>query len=228
MALSSGGSISMGQIAAETGVALSGVSLYNRSRVMSGSNPYGYYPASMTSLPDSMSEFYGTAFANVPQSACLLEGTLISMADGTTKKIEELVAGDSLKSISIEGLPLDETLHFAWTSANPNITTTDTIVVNATKVEAFAIYNINNGLLKATAEHVHLVKREAVYMFVQSSELLEGDILLDGQLNEVVITSVVNDRMLDSESVNVYLIDVETIDLFIANNIITHNKKPIV
>jgi hypothetical protein len=175
-----------------------------------------------------MSEFRGTSFANVPQSSCLLEGTLISMADGTTKKIEELVAGDSLKSISIEGLPLDETLHFAWTSANPNITTTDTIVVNATKVEAFAIYNINNGLLKATAEHVHLVKREAVYMFVQSSELLEGDILLDGQLNEVVITSVVNDRMLDSESVNVYLIDVETIDLFIANNIITHNKKPIV
>lgn len=227
MALSSGGSISMGQIAAETGVALSGVSLYNRSRVMSGSNPYGYYPASMTSLPDSMSEFYGTAFANVPQSSCLLEGTLISMADGTTKKIEDLVAGDSLKSISIEGLPLDETLHFAWTSANPNITTADTIIVNATKVEAFAIYNINNGLLKATAEHVHLVKREAIYMFVQSSELLEGDVLLDGQLNEVVITSVVNDRMLDGESVNVYLIDVETIDLFIANNIITHNKKPI-
>lgn len=227
MALSSGGSISMGQIAAETGVALSGVSLYNRSRVMSGSNPYGYYPASMTSLPDSMSEFRGTSFANVPQSSCLLEGTLISMADGTTKKIEDLVAGDSLKSISIEGLPLDETLHFAWTSANPNITTADTIVVNATKVEAFAIYNINNGLLKATAEHVHLVKRESVYMFVQSSELLEGDILLDGQLNEVVITSVINDRLLDGESVNVYLIDVETIDLFIANNIITHNKKPL-
>jgi hypothetical protein len=227
MALSSGGSISMGQIATETGVALSNVSLYSRSRAMSGTNPYGYYPASMTSLPDSMSEFRGTTYANVAQSSCLLEGTLISMADGTTKKIEDLVAGDSLKSISIEGLPLDENLHFAWTSANPNITASETIVVNATKVEAFSLVNINNGLLKATAEHIHLVKREAVYMFVQSSELLVGDILLDGQLNEVVITSAETERMPDEQSVNVYLIDVEAIDLFIANNIITHNKKPL-
>ena len=228
MALSSGGSISMGQIATETGVALSNVSLYSRSRAMSGTNPYGYYPASMTSLPDAMSEFWGTTYADIPQSSCLLEGTLISMADGTTKKIEDLVTGDSLKSISIEGLPLDETLHFAWTAANPNITASQTIVVNATKVEAFSLVNINNGLLKATAEHIHLVKREAVYMFVQSSELLVGDILLDGQLNEVVITSAETERMPDEQSVNVYLIDVEAIDLFIANNIITHNKKPIV
>jgi hypothetical protein len=226
MALSSGGSISMGQIATETQVALSGVSLWNSSRRMSGSNPYGYYPASMTSTPDSMSEFRGTAFANQTQASCLLEGTLISMADGTTKKIEDLIVGDALKGISIEGLPLDETVHFAWTSENPSITTTDTIVVNATKIEAFAIYNINKGLLKATAEHIHLVKREAIYMFVQSSELLVGDIVLDSQLNEVVITSVENERMEDDHSVNVYLIDVETIDLFIANNIITHNKKP--
>jgi hypothetical protein len=70
------------------------------------------------------------------------------------------------------------------------------------------------------------VKRESIYKFVQSSELLVGDIVLDSQLNEVVITSVENERMEDDHSVNVYLIDVETIDLFIANNIITHNKKP--
>lgn len=228
MALSSGGSISMGQIATETGVALSNVSLYNRSRAMSGSNPYGYWPASMTSLPDSMSEFRGTTFANVPQSSCLLEGTLISMADGSTKRIEELVAGDSLKSINIEGLPLDEAAHFAWTAKNPNITTADTIVVNATKIEAFALYNINNGLLKSTAEHIHLVKREQIFMFVQASEILVGDILLDSQLSEIAVTSIVNERMEDNKSVNVYLIDVETIDLFIANNIITHNKKPLV
>jgi hypothetical protein len=228
MALSSGGSISMGQIATELGVAASNVSLYNSSRTMSTTNAYGYWPASMTSLPDGMSEFWGTAYANSPQSACLLEGTLISMADGSFKRIEQLVPGDSLKSINIEGLPLDETLHFAWTSQNPNITIADTIVVNATKVEAFALYNINAGLLKATAEHVHLVKRETVYMFVQSSELLVGDILLDGQLTEIVITSVEHERLPETQSVNVYLIDVETIDLFIANNIVTHNKKPIV
>lgn len=228
MALSSGGSISMGAIAAETGVALSNVSLYSRSRAMSGTNPYGYYPGTMNSLPDSMSEFWGTTYANVPQSSCLLEGTLISMADGSVKRIEELVTGDSLKSISIEGLPLDENLHFAWTAQNPNITTADTLVVNTTKIEAFALYNINNGLLKSTAEHIHLVKREQVFMFVQASEILVGDTLLDSQLNEVTVTSVENERMPDNQSVNVYLIDVETIDLFIANNIITHNKKPLV
>lgn len=227
MALSSGGSISMGQIANETGVALSGVSLYNRSRAMSGTNPYGYYPASMTSTPDSMSEFFGTTYANVPQSSCLLEGTLIAMADGSTKRIEQLIVGDALKGVSIEGLPLDESLHFAWTSKDANITLTETVVVNATKIEAFSLYSINGGLLKATAEHIHLVKRELTYMFVQSSELLEGDILLDAQLNEVVINSITSERLPDNKSVNVYLIDVETIDLFIANNIITHNKKPI-
>lgn len=227
MALSSGGSISMGQIATETGVALSNVSLWSRSRAMSGTNPYGYYPASMTSLPDSMSEFRGTAYANQSQQSCLLEGTLISMADGSTKRIEQLISGDLLKGVSIEGLPLDETLHFAWTAKNPSITLSDTIVVNATKVEAFALYNINGGLLKATAEHIHLVKRELTYMFVQSSELLVGDILLDGELKEIAITSVVNEKIAEGKSVNVYLIDVETIDLFIANNIITHNKKPL-
>ena len=228
MALSSGGSISMGQIATETGVALSNVSLYSRSRAMSGTNPYGYWPASMTTTPDAMSEFWGTTYANVPQSSCLLEGTLISMADGSTKRIEQLIVGDSLKSISIEGLPLDEASHFAWTAQNPNITASETIVVNATKIEAFSLYNINNGLLKSTAEHIHLVKREKVFMFVQASELLVGDILLDSQLKEVTVTSVENERMLENQSVNVYLIDVEAIDLFIANNIITHNKKPAV
>lgn len=227
MALSSGGSISMGQIATETGVALSNVSLYSRSRAMSGTNPYGYYPASMITNPDSMSEFRGTTYANVPQSSCLLEGTLISMADGSVKRIETLIAGDSLKSISIEGLPLDENLHFAWTAENPNITIADTLVVNTTKIEAFSLYNINNGLLKSTAEHIHLVKREQVFMFVQASEILVGDILLDSQLNEVTVTSLENERMPEGQSVNVYLIDVETIDLFIANNIITHNKKPL-
>ena len=64
-------------------------------------------------------------------------------------------------------------------------------------------------------------------MFVQSSELLVGDILLDGELKEIAITSVVNEKIAEGKSVNVYLIDVETIDLFIANNIITHNKKPL-
>lgn len=152
---------------------------------------------------------------------CLLGDAIIEMADGTTKLLMDLVPGDIVKSVSIEGLSEDENAYINWSDANLNYQFNTAIVKNLTPIEKDKIYIINDGLLKASNEHIHLRKQNEIWNFCKTTDLSIDDIFLNHNNQEVIITSIKEVE----ETVIVWKLDVENTDLFIANGIITHNKK---
>ena len=154
---------------------------------------------------------------------CFVEGTLITMNDGTQKLIEELVVGEILKSYNIDTLPLysdDETVLNTWSSQNitgsPDVATITSIVSDI----SHGIFIINDSL-KTTGRHRHLIKRNNTWSFIEAYQVVVGDIMLDINNNEVEVIS----KTTDKSDYTIYKLDVENLDVFYANNILTHNVK---
>ena len=153
---------------------------------------------------------------------CLIEGTLITMPDGSQEPIESLSVGDVIYSVEIEGLPLEQTRaeEFAWSVPNLVTTPSTATVVNIVPVNYDEIYSLNNGLLEATWYHLHLVKRDNEWKIREFR-----DIMIDDEISLKGGTSlVVTDIELIKKSVTVYKLDIEELDVYYANNILTHNK----
>jgi hypothetical protein len=155
---------------------------------------------------------------------CFIEGTNITLADGSQVLIETLQVGDVLKSFAIDTLPLysdDNTVLTTWNSETLTGTESTASITSITPVQVSEIVVINN-LLKTTPDHRHLVKHDGVWSFVIASNVVVGDIMIDINNNEVEVTSV------DTQEVEktVYKMNVETLDVFYAENILTHNIKP--
>jgi hypothetical protein len=154
---------------------------------------------------------------------CFIEGTNITLADGSQVLIETLQVGDILKSFAIDTLPLysdDNTVLSTWNTENLTGTLSTATIMSITPVQISEIVVIND-LLKTTPDHRHLVKHDGVWSFVIASNVVVGDIMIDINNNEVEVTSV------DTQEVEktVYKMDVETLDVFYAENILTHNIK---
>ena len=90
------------------------------------------------------------------------------------------------------------------------------------------ICDINNGLLKTTLNHIHIVKRTVPdseikkWIAIEGYQLVVGDILWHITNGEIPITSVAVDN---TNIYTVYKLDVEPNDIFYANGILTHNRK---
>lgn len=82
-----------------------------------------------------------------------------------------------------------------------------------------AVQSINDGLLVATASHVHYVKRADEWIATPTIQV--GDFLLDSDSNEVEIVSIVPQE----EPELVYVLEVTGNHLYYANGILTHNGK---
>ena len=122
---------------------------------------------------------------------CLVPETLITMADGTPKPLLSLRNGDILYDSIV-------------TSVEP-------FIVNE-------IYSINNGLLKASKWHIHILSNGNL---VQSKDLKPGDLLIDKYNNPVAIRSI------DVTYGTFDVINISTnTETYIANGIRTHNKIP--
>lgn len=155
---------------------------------------------------------------------CFIEGTNITLADGSQVLIETLQVGDVLKSFAIDTLPLysdDETVLTTWNTETLTGIGSTASIVSITPVQVSEIVVINN-LLKTTPTHKHLVKHDGVWSFVSAYNVVVGDIMIDINNNEVEIISV---EVQEVEK-TVYKMDVETLDVFYAENILTHNIKP--
>jgi hypothetical protein len=154
---------------------------------------------------------------------CFIEGTLVTMADGTQKPIEELVSGDVLMSYNIDTLPLysdDNTVLNTWTANDlTGVEATATVIAN-TADTSHGVFVIN-GTLKTTGRHRHLIKRDGVWSFIEAHQVVVGDIMLDIDNNEVEVIS----KTTDKADYTIYKLDVEDLDVFYANNILTHNVK---
>jgi len=150
---------------------------------------------------------------------CLVYGTLITLADGMTKAIEDLEIGDILKTVAIEGL--DSANENAWktfTTSSFSSTESSSTVVGIQKSQ-FSYYFLINDSLEITLEHPMLVKRNGQYSFVRANDVLVGDSLLDEYGQWIEITSKVR----VDQTVNVVNINVESQDTYFASGYLVHN-----
>ena len=158
--------------------------------------------------------------------ACLLEGTKVTLHDGTQKNIEELVIGDTLLSKVVLGNPNmpdsdDISVLSQWSSESITLSSELTQITAVTGYPRASVTYINNGLLKASPSHQHIVKKNGVWTVAVTTDLQVGDSLINENGQEILIESLseVNGSFV------VYKIDVEQNDTFIADGIVTHNGK---
>lgn len=154
---------------------------------------------------------------------CFIAGTEILLSDNTVKLIENLQVGDQLTSYNIEGLPLysdDQNVLSTWNTSNIQGDYTTATVVNIKPFSTDKIININ-GLLQTTPNHRHLVKVGDIWSFIEAKDIKVGDILRNYN-NEEVVVETVSEEVGDFTA---YTLDVEDVDLFYGNGILTHNIK---
>lgn len=158
--------------------------------------------------------------------ACLLEGTLVTMHDGTQKKIEDLRIGDTLMSKAVLGEPNmpdsdDPTVLTAWSSPSISLSTMLTQISSVVGYPKTKVTYINSGLLYASDEHLHVVKKGDSWTVAQTTDLQIGDSLINENGEEIVINNINTVY----GTFTVYKVNVEQDDVFIANGIVTHNGK---
>ena len=165
----------------------------------------------------------GAATCDFDDPECLLAGTLITLADGTQKAIETIAIGDVLKSIVVGDMPNSDNTEVLtlWSQANPTISNTTTTVQNNKMSTVDSVLSFNNGRLTSSKDHLHVIKRSGNWMVVIASSVVVGDIFVTQSGSEITITSI--EEL--TGTFNVYKLDVETNDTYIASDIITHNAK---
>ena len=154
-------------------------------------------------------------------NTCVLSGTIITLADGSTTPIDNLRVGNRVLSPSILTLPSNNDFDlFNW-AINELILTEGTAVVRGNeRLQVNEVYSINSGLLVTTSTHQHLFKHNGVWGIKNTSYLMVGDYFYDKNGNEILIESI---EIFPGEF-TVFNLDVEENDLYIANGILTHNK----
>jgi hypothetical protein len=181
-----------------------------------------YYAAPIYYSPNTSVTYYGGG------GGCWVYGTRVTLSNGLTKPIENVVVGDVLKAPIIPTYPNGEDISqwypaSKWSIENiQNLEYEDTIVTNVRHTIESAFYHINEQF-KVTGDHYVFVKKGLTWQFAQVDELEVGDYFKNGSNEEILITKKVK----VNDATMVVDIDVEDNDLFLADGIITHNIKAI-
>ena len=161
-----------------------------------------------------------------------VSGSLIKMYDGSTKQVQDVAAGDIVKSYLPAGMP-DEFSAQDWidysTTSLDGSTMSGSVVVRTFESEAFG-YMLVNGSIKIPysdqAMHKgiqYFTKIGDTWSWKKPDEGLSiGNYFLNSSEEEVEITSLVE----VSESVKQYSLDVEDIDTYFQSDIVVHNLPP--
>ena len=155
---------------------------------------------------------------------CHVAGTVMNLADGSTKLVEDLQEGDVLKSYTITGLGEDEQSQ-PWQDYSSQINqwsaTETTATVTQISSSGFGEYiNFNSGLTKVTGEHTVLVKAAGNDIsFKAAKDVIVGDsFYVNDAWVEITSAETV------TEDVMAYTIDTETSDIYVADGILWHNE----
>ena len=158
--------------------------------------------------------------------ACFLPGTMIKMSDGTEKDIEDVNVDDEVLSVIIPNLP-DEDLGYNEWKTFSSVDDMTNLEVSSAKVEHIfydymdGYYDINDGLIKVTAEHDFWTYTNGNrWTWYNPKQLSVGDKLLDYEGNLISISSIEN-IIGEVEVVN---FDVEPLDIYFAGGVLVHNK----
>jgi hypothetical protein len=154
--------------------------------------------------------------------SCHVAGTVMNLADGSTKLVEDLQVGDVLASYDIAGLS-DAGEFLDWSSQINQFSATQTTatVVNIASSSFGRYVNFNNGLTKVTEEHPVLIKDAGNNIsFKQVIDVVIGDsFYINGAWVEITSKETVE------EAITAYNVDVETDDVYLADGILWHNTE---
>ncbi len=162
--------------------------------------------------------------------ACFLPETLILMADGTTKPIEDINVGDEVMSLDLPGLPDEDLGYLEWKSFTMRPMDNLGEVIERYKKTANVehlfydymngYYSINNGYLKVTAEHDLFVYDDKKWRWKTPNEISTDMKFLSYEGEVINIDSV---EWIEGE-VEVVNFDVEPLDVYFAGGVLVHNK----
>jgi hypothetical protein len=147
---------------------------------------------------------------------CFLEGTPVSLPDGSTINIENLKVGDTILGTNILTYENDGS---DWKFSYPTIAPEPTTVISVRSVDVTSYININNNV-KATSSHPILIYREYEYQFISLGNVVLTDKLVDKDGGLIDITSIET----INENGKVYLLDTSPFNTYIAAGIVSHNK----
>lgn len=154
---------------------------------------------------------------------CFVEGTLISLPDGSRKAIEELQLDQLLLSAEIETLIDTNNANelYQWSSEYLSerriispITKLSQKIANKTMV-------INDGLFEATPTHLQLIQRDGFWRFIPLEDIKVGDNLYTIDNEIIPVTSVI----INLEERKIYPLTLNPFHTYFANGILTHNYK---
>ena len=164
--------------------------------------------------------------------ACFLPGTLILMADKTTKPIEDINVGDEVMSLDLPGLPDEDLGYLEWKAFTMRPMDDEDLegLVSRNQKTAFVenlfydymdgYYSINSGALKVTAEHDLFTYYDGMWRWLTARELRKGMMLFDF-LGEVYKIDTIEFVKGEVEVIN---FDVEPLDIYYAGGVLVHNK----
>jgi len=164
--------------------------------------------------------------------ACFLPGTLIHMADGTTKLIENLNVGEEVLSIDLPNLPDEDLGREVWTQFTMRAmdateletlmsTNSSTATVESLFYDFMPGYmSINDDEIKVTIDHEFWVFQGGLWRWKRSEEIEVGSLLY----TQLGGTKRVDSIEFISGDVEVIQFDVEPLDVYFAGGVLVHNK----
>jgi hypothetical protein len=141
-------------------------------------------------------------------SGCLQINTLITTKEGNKKELKDILVGDELLSVNFDEEFKNINIGFTKVLEKKYVGSENSII-------------LNNGLLHMTESHIQLIEREGKFMLLTAKEILKGDYLI-GNFNKIKINSISN-----FDGIEMFCNIVTENGYYIANDIITHNKKDI-
>jgi len=154
---------------------------------------------------------------------CFVEGTLITLPDGTKKAIEKLTLDELLLSAEIETLNdtnIPDEL-YKWSSEYLSENRIISPITKITKQVADKTIIINDGLLEATPTHLQLIQRNGYWKFIPLGDIAVGDNLYTIDNEIIPVTNVT----VNLEKRNIYPMTLNPFHTYFANGILTHNYK---
>ena len=183
---------------------------------------FPFFPPSFPTAPEP------TAPPSFPTPVACVQGDVLVRTTTGYVKARDLFIGQNLVSYSFDELPDNSSVDFAETWVSDTLTQSSVVettisAIKARDVETTVMFN-GSKQRRFSLEHLMLVKRDGVYAFIQAGVIKLGDYLvydINNQATDVLVEVL---GYVD-ETTDVYDITVNPYSLFIAGDLISHNKK---
>tara|TARA_B110000259_G_scaffold47348_1_gene55145 strand:- start:5622 stop:6380 length:759 start_codon:yes stop_codon:yes gene_type:complete len=204
-----------------TGYSKSTTTTWNSARTTTWSTTIGTLEGTGTTY--SWNTFWNTS-QSTDDGMCIVGGTLIHVSATETKPVEDLILNEPI--LTMDGphnIEVAGGLEGIETTTIADNLSYDDVLVASIRTQVIGTIDINNGLIKTTAKHLHIVKKSGKWVARQAQTVAVGDYLYHITDGEILVTSVTEDTTTEH---TVYKLDIEPNDVFFANGILTHNAKP--